>query len=109
MEKNIDIPPFYIGQEIVAIRDHSQGVFKKGDEFRITSISKASCSCKGKWLVTIGIPKTSSLAKCHFCYTILEITGSEWVFGSLNFAPKFKLGEFVSMKEVVQLETVCAN
>lgn len=31
---------FYIGQKIVAIKDHSQGIFKKGDEFTVLGVKK---------------------------------------------------------------------
>lgn len=103
MEKNIDIPPFYISQEIVAIRDHSQGAFKKGDEFKVTSIGKSCCT----WIITIGI-KATGVPVCTLCGKYRKYTG-EWEFRTDSFAPKVQLGEFVSMKEVVQLETVCAN
>lgn len=29
--ENIEIPPFYVGQEVVANCYHHQGAFKKGD------------------------------------------------------------------------------
>lgn len=104
----LEIPPFYVGQEIVAIRDHSQGAFKKGDEFKVTSIKKSLCGCN-LWLVTIGIlAPTKPATKCRRCGAI---TGYhvEWLFGTDNFAPKIEIGEFVSMKEVLQLELISAN
>jgi hypothetical protein len=33
---------WYIGQEIVAVKGHSQGCFKKGDEFIIRGLKKQS-------------------------------------------------------------------
>lgn len=35
---------FYIGQKVVAIADHSQGCFKKGDTFTVLGKSKTCCS-----------------------------------------------------------------
>ena len=34
---------FYIGQEIVAIRNHSQNAFKKGEEFIVLDIQQQCC------------------------------------------------------------------
>lgn len=102
---NIDIPPFYVGQEIVAIKDHpGLGLYKKGDEFIVNAIYKGCC----EWMIDIGIPKMR-LAKCFICNTIKEDDG---FFGVRNFAPKHNLlGEFISMKEFAdkQLEIVGAN
>jgi len=36
---------WYIGQPIVAIRNHSQGIFKKGQEFSISGIRLCPCGC----------------------------------------------------------------
>ena len=36
---------WYIGQRIVATKDHSQGYFKRGDEFQINGLRMAPCGC----------------------------------------------------------------
>lgn len=102
----MDIQPFFIGQEIVAIVDHLQGVFKKGDEFKVISTKRSTCKCK-KPLINIGIAAHTYI----YCCKCLEVHSDEgiWYFDASSFAPKHKFGEFVSMKEVIQLETVSAN
>lgn len=100
--ENIEIPPFYIGQEVVATDDFPDAKIKKGDEFIIRSITKPC-----HWVVDIGIKATSHSSICK-CGNIWKNNGVWWITTKL-LAPKYKLGEFVSMKEVVQLETVCAN
>lgn len=53
---------FYIGQKIVAIKDHSQGIFKKGDEFVVLGLSE----CCKRPLVNIiaNTKKTKSECGC---------------------------------------------
>lgn len=57
---------WYIGQPIVAIENHSQGIFKKGDEFVIHGINKSYCKCKNLLLLDIGI-RISSNRSCGTC------------------------------------------
>lgn len=45
---------WYIGQRIVAIKDHSQVYFKRGDEFQINGLRMAPCGC-GKVEIDIGL------------------------------------------------------
>lgn len=106
-----EIPPFYIGQEIVAIKDHSQGAFKKGDEFIVTDCYRNNCKCK-MWGVTIGINHTTSSHNCTACNTYnLTNLSKEWFFNVTCFAPKIQLSEFVSLKQFSeqQLELISAN
>ena len=77
-----NIPPFYVGQRVVAIVDHSQGAFKKGDEFTVTSIYFGCC----QWLVTIGIYPLRPKWKCDHCYSI-HASPEEWEFFCYRFAP----------------------
>lgn len=68
---------FYIGQKVVAIKDHSQGIFKKGDEFTVLGIGE----CCNTGLVNINIECVSNL-KCE-CG---KIHIGSW-FDSVCFAP----------------------
>ena len=52
---------FYIGQKIVAIKDHSQGVFKKGDEFTVLGID----NCCGEYLY-INIYVYGTICECNY-------------------------------------------
>lgn len=49
-----NIPPFYIGQKIEAIINHTDGDFKKGDRFIVKSLVKKPCC--GRWTVDVGTP-----------------------------------------------------
>lgn len=46
--------PFYIGQEVVAVRDHPTKDFKKGNDFTISLLRKPCSPCGRKlWLVSL--------------------------------------------------------
>ncbi|HET8963745.1 MAG TPA: hypothetical protein VFM99_07605 [Chitinophagales bacterium] len=102
---NNNIPPFFVGQRVVAIKDHSQGVFKNGDEFVITSIFPGCC----QWLVTIGIPVNLDKTECTLCGTIHNSPKKERYFGSSSFAPVIE--EFIQMtyKQCINAEPVSFN
>ncbi len=107
--KILDLPPFYVGQELVAIKDHEDGYFKKGDEFNVITIQKSNCKCPG-WDVSVGLLCRTVMQHCSVCMSMdLETQSGFALFHSTNFAPKLPAYEFVSMKEVVQLETIGAN
>lgn len=93
-----EIPPFYIGQEIVAITNSD--FWKKGDEFKVSFIKK-SCHF---WLIDIGIKKQTS---CSICY---KSNHGNW-FNTACFTPKIQLNEFISLKQFSeqQLEHISAN
>lgn len=61
--------PFYVGQEVEAIKDHSQGAFKKGDRFIVDEVLKSTCKC-GCWCVKVGVGslgmKTGECTKCGY-------------------------------------------
>jgi len=109
--ENIDIAPFYKGQEVIANCDHHQGIFKKGEEFKITNICKSSCC--GCWVVTIGIRNSSYFKNCSCCskIDIPSHNDIEWEFLASRFSPKIKIEEFISLKEVSEkaLELISAN
>lgn len=93
-----DMPPFFEGQEVVANCDHHQGAFKRGDEFRITSVSKKFCGCQG-WNVTIGIAGSGRLFnRCHVC-KIRQVANPEWLFDSARFSPKIPSIEITALLE----------
>lgn len=63
-----NLPLFYVGQKVVAIKDHSQWSFKKGDEFVVRGIKPKPCGCAG-WDINIGISNTRdySTIYCSLC------------------------------------------
>lgn len=104
---NIEIPPFYVGQEIVAIKDHSVKVFKKGEEYVVTGIEKGCCV----WLITIGISSDKSVYSCKRCGGRFFKSNSECRFNAACFSPKIEIKEFISLAKLAEktLETVGAN
>src|SRR3989304_10258137 len=95
--ENITIAPFYIGQEVVANCNHSQSAFKKGDEFKVTSIEFRCC----RWVITVGIKSTLPKWRCTHCSHVRK-SGIEWAFFANRFSPKIEIGEFISMKQLVE-------
>ena len=77
---------FFIGQEVVAIKDHSEGNFKKGNEFVILGIKEDCC------LITldVGIRTDKDFMKCVFCGNRKL---NDNYYGSNCFSPKQQLSE----------------
>lgn len=77
---------FYIGQKILAIKDHSQGMFKKGDEFTVINVKKHQCKC-GFYVLNIGLKTSNNQIRCTVCKTIINnYTDINWFFEGY-FAP----------------------
>lgn len=104
---NIDMPPFYIGQEVIAL--HTTVFFKKGHECTITSMRKCSC---GIWLVSFGMASGEyRFLICDCGHETRYTQHSQAELAARVFAPKHQLGEFISMKELMEkeLETIGTN
>lgn len=101
------IPPFYVGQKIVAITDGPGRVFKKGDKFIVHSICKKCCF----WRVTVGIRIMNGVKyiMCSGCGNQTPV-GLEWEFIATRFKPLdegFKEMEFLEV--VKEEEKMCVN
>lgn len=77
------VAPFHTGQRVVAIRNHSQGRFKKGDEFTVLGIKKGCCD----WLVNIGLEALYGHYECPICSNIEPFSDRMLWFFSVSFAP----------------------
>lgn len=103
---NINIPPFYVGEEVEAIETHSQGAFNKGDKFTITSISEGCC----EWNVTIGISNNTMYSRCPECGAH-SIQKGEWIFKASRFRSLQTNFQQITYKAVLE-ETqpmICIN
>lgn len=90
---------FYVGQDVVAIRDHSQGKFKEGEVFPIKGL-KNGC-CEGSSLhIDIGVFRIGNIAQCPRCYSILE-SDIIW-FNSISFRPLDELTNISELTEVLE-------
>ena len=70
MENQIN---YTVGDEIVALRDHSQGIFKMGDTFICKGLYKEPCKCN-TYLVDVGFsfkPNTCRVCKSNY----VEVAG----------------------------------
>lgn len=79
---------WYIGQKIVAIRDHSQGFFKKGQEFTIKGVRENRCACY-KYVLHIGqeSDRMMRIENCRLCNTSEVNIGTARWFAEICFAP----------------------
>lgn len=102
--ETFNLSPFYVGQRVVALKDHSQGMYKKGDRFIIASIYKATCC--DIWLVEIGILSVHNHWKCVICKTGGQKRRSDQaVFNSGSFAPIQENFQSISLEKILEKET----
>lgn len=106
---------FRIGQRVVCIKDHSQKIIVRGQEFVIQNLLPFKCGCLTA--VDVGIKKPKSmlpLTGCNKCDSI-HPTGDVFYFASELFAPmddKFAdkiLNKIIKQikKEEIVWETEC--
>lgn len=88
---------FHIGQDIVAINNHSQGAFREGDIFQIKNI-KQGCCYKTPLMIDTGIKHIYYATFCNECEKSHD--GSIWWFSSNSFRP---LDELVTIEEIKEL------
>lgn len=98
--------PFYIGQEVVVVRDHSQGIIKKGQEVEVLNIKIQCC----EWIVDIGISSSNCLSRCA-CGNVYTKTDSKYWFSHTMFAPKLDLSEttveeFIENMDIAEYHTL---
>ena len=90
-----------IGQDIVAIKDHSQGAFKEGDVFTIKALRKSSCRC-GHITIDVGAITDIPKSRCNHCGTVYACD-TTWWFHENCFAPLDTLADISELTE--HLET----
>ena len=78
---------WYVGQQIVAIKNHPQGKFRTGDTFTIQSISESKCICSFLNF-DIGVIRTKDdFMKCVYCANKWMDKSNIWWFNESNFTP----------------------
>ena len=97
---------FYIGQDIVAIVDHSQGCFKKDDIFSALDVDFTKCC--NKPLVDIGIKEIPALMYQGGCDCgAIEFTRSPVIwFYSKCFVPLDSLVNIEELTEILEFELI---
>ena len=88
---------WYIGQDIVAIKDHTGGLFKRGDEFKIKGLCESPCKCKSriKGAILIDIGYTDSRYSGTQCISCGLVHNEFW-FREYRFAPLDPIKEAIS-------------
>jgi len=99
------IPPFYIGQKVIAIRNHSRGLFKKGEVFVVRALTQCVC---GNWGIVITNP-THKKYRCGCGHEVIDIGQ----FGAWSFRPleemKAPLLTFEQIKKEEKEEVLILN
>ncbi len=85
---------WYIGQDIVAIVDHTQGDFKRGDEFKIKGLRLGFCKCDNV-LIDVGNKTTDEYIGCGDCEVAGKSNGALW-YDEICFAPLDPIKEAIS-------------
>lgn len=98
---------FYVGQKVVAIRDHSIGKYKKGDEFIVLNVKDCNCKCNYA-LIDIGFSAISIIDECNLCGLRKVNKDNIWWFGSKNFAPleSYRESYSIAIQLVQEMEQV---
>lgn len=80
---------WHIGQEIVAIMTHNDGLYKRGQDFIIKGLSPSTCKCNYV-LIDVGIPydyeKWLGRMMCSQCWCPYNVNGY-YLFHEKGFAP----------------------
>lgn len=97
---------FYIGQDVVAVRDSAYGAFKKDELFTIIGLRSAICTCNhievdiGKMVhIPIGCIAKSVCNACNA--NIVDNSEIHWL-SARNFAPLDELTNIDELKEVLE-------
>ncbi len=78
---------FKAGQEIVAIRNHWDGVFRKGSIFMVREVDRPKCACQS-FIVDIGIAaRNGGKMHCVSCDKYFMNKTSIWWFSNHHFVP----------------------
>ena len=87
------------GDDIVAIRDHSQGIVSKGDVFMAIQIQRNGCGCV--LLVDIGLKSDRPFTRCAVCGNNEEKSDNTWWINARLFRRLLTRSEEADLKEVL--------
>ncbi len=89
---------WYIGQDIVAVLNHSAGDFKIGDEFKVLALKRCTCKCGGVEIDIGNILKDdlSNTFYCNACFQTEKLTSNTNWYLEECFAPLDPIKEAIS-------------
>lgn len=76
---------WYIGQEIVCVRSHSQGHVTEGNVYKIRSLKASNCNCYST-IIDIGQYSHADASYCPVCGNERSCNGIRW-FSERLFVP----------------------
>lgn len=105
--ENIDssqLPPFYVGQRVVALVDGINYPFKKGDKFVVNDLAQTPCGC---WNIHVGFTpcKPSPNYYCHLHDSPSVPNNGKGFIGARYFAPVESQFQAITFKEVIAIES----
>lgn len=105
----MSLPKFYVGQKVVAVKDHSQGVFKKGDSFSVSGVYPAVCKCPN-YRITIGLSWRTGNRSCPICNIDgLPISSSERCFDEDSFESIVEKFQAITFEKIMEKELTSVN
>ncbi len=113
--KSIEVPPFYVGQEVVAVEsftNNSGARIIRGMDYVVKGIAWFPCGCCA---IDVGLKSPPIYHHCSFhgasiTITLKPLSGVAY-FHTRRFRPKIEFTDFLSLKQVAEqtLETTGAN
>jgi hypothetical protein len=88
------------GDDIVAIKDHSQGAFLKGDVFTAIALQRNGCGCI--FVVDIGLKSDRPFTMCPVCDMNDEKTDKVWWVDARMFRRLLSRSEEADLAEVLE-------
>ena len=77
---------WYIGQEIVCVKTHSNKAVVRGRTYTIKSLERSPCKCPDV-LIDVGLSDYGDLYQCCDCRMSFEDTSNVFWFSEYLFAP----------------------
>jgi len=108
MNQEINLPPFYVGQRVVALRPSENGFRVTGKIYTVLALNK--CTHCGLWTIDIGDNGELACLECRCGVIDFSQTCTEWHYADA-FAPIESTFQSIELSEVIKIETplVCSN
>jgi len=99
--EQINLPPFYVGQKVVAIENSGTGRFKKGDKFIVNG---NKFLWESVWCIDIG-HKNPVAPKMQYRGRTISTGDDIWWTLSSMFAPIEENFQSISLEKILEEET----
>lgn len=87
------------GDDIICVRDHSQGIVKKGDVYTAHKLERNGCGCI--FLVDVGLKSDRPFTQCPVCRTNDEKTDDIWWIDARLFRRLLTKSEEADLADVL--------